>query len=524
MFKLTSGAMRRCVLAVLAIALWVTVPAGYSQSLDLGHQVLRERGLQVMALVYSWTGQYPFDPDRWAESNFTTIDCGQGRIAILIAENYGIDWKLQGNYVEELTPDPNIPPGTDGPYNHRVCYEISHEPDIDDPNVVLDMAARIAAVRQAYPNVPVYCRLKAGPGSMQPYLDSDIQNYVTTAQPDFLVYGDYLFFDGNPPEPHHPNHFPRLEQFRQIALDANIPYGTGLQTWYGNDNLTALTYGYKFLNSFVYDGWDSPWLIPVLFSDSRGTANPTPLFYQLAASNAEVRYLGRALVYLLSTDVRYITGTPGGTLPERTARWQAGASDSYITSIQVINDPSPDDLVVGYFKPMLEQDDGPALSNQIYFMITNCRHGYDLSAAGAAQTVQVNFDFASAPAVDGTAITSLQRLNRQTGLVELISDGGTYDGLTYSKTGPTTYSMTVTLPGGTGDLFKFYTGAFFVNGATCADIADAGGTLAADLNKDCYVNLLDFAVFAESWLLCNDPNDPQCTVDCSDPAYADICK
>jgi len=32
-----------------------------------------------------------------------------------------------------------------------------------------------------------------------------------------------------------------------------------------------------------------------------------------------------------------------------------------------------------------------------------------------------------------------------------------------------------------------------------------------DLNQDCYINLGDFARFAQDWLLCNDPANPECT-------------
>jgi len=32
-----------------------------------------------------------------------------------------------------------------------------------------------------------------------------------------------------------------------------------------------------------------------------------------------------------------------------------------------------------------------------------------------------------------------------------------------------------------------------------------------DLDRDCYVNWSDFSVFASQWLMCTDPNDPQCT-------------
>ena len=36
--------------------------------------------------------------------------------------------------------------------------------------------------------------------------------------------------------------------------------------------------------------------------------------------------------------------------------------------------------------------------------------------------------------------------------------------------------------------------------------------LAGDFNEDCYINLADFALLAEKWLLCNDPEDAECTL------------
>jgi hypothetical protein len=38
-----------------------------------------------------------------------------------------------------------------------------------------------------------------------------------------------------------------------------------------------------------------------------------------------------------------------------------------------------------------------------------------------------------------------------------------------------------------------------------------------DLNKDCYVNFKDLAIFAEAWLECADPLDPACDVFIEDP-------
>ncbi len=40
---------------------------------------------------------------------------------------------------------------------------------------------------------------------------------------------------------------------------------------------------------------------------------------------------------------------------------------------------------------------------------------------------------------------------------------------------------------------------------------DIGEYYPADLNRDCYINLEDFAILAANWLKCNDPQRPECT-------------
>jgi len=76
---------------------------------------------------------------------------------------------------------------------------------------------------------------------------------------------------------------------------------------------------------------------------------------------------------------------------------------------------------------------------QQYFMLTNLNHGENISAASAAVTFSISFD---------STINSILRLNRTNGLQEIIN-------LTNNK-------FTWTLPGGTGDLFKYNTGAFVI--------------------------------------------------------------
>jgi len=45
---------------------------------------------------------------------------------------------------------------------------------------------------------------------------------------------------------------------------------------------------------------------------------------------------------------------------------------------------------------------------------------------------------------------------------------------------------------------------------TCQEVLDLGYGKSADLNSDCYVNWQDFTLFANQWLACIDPGNPNC--------------
>lgn len=51
----------------------------------------------------------------------------------------------------------------------------------------------------------------------------------------------------------------------------------------------------------------------------------------------------------------------------------------------------------------------------------------------------------------------------------------------------------------------------YANPSNCSQVAAAGVTLAADLNKDCEINFADFALIAQNWLKCNNPEDADCS-------------
>lgn len=269
-----------------------------------------------------------------------------------------------------------------------------------------------------------------------------------------------------------------MQRYRVLALGGNdgtgatpIPYGRYVQAFdhYSSqsqinlDHYASWAFGFTLTNAFIYDRAQlDPPMNPVLFAGG-GTgpsnyASPTQQYHYFAEVNQAARTLGQSLVRLLSTDVRFIRGqrrtSGGGTstnaLPSGMTDWSAGA-DPYTTNIVATNigdrnNGRRGDVLVGYFKPLLEEFDGPDHTSEIYLMIVN---GLMDPAVGAdvRQSIRMTFDFGA------SGITQLQRLSRDTGQVELIplvSDGGLL------------YHVDLVLEGGEGDLLKFATGAPFV--------------------------------------------------------------
>jgi hypothetical protein len=156
----------------------------------------------------------------------------------------------------------------------------------------------------------------------------------------------------------------------------------------------------------------------------------------------------------------------------------SAVDEPFITSIQAsytgsIPNVVEGDLLIGHFETAVEELDGPQFENEQYFMLVNLLIDQTLNAT---QQVRIDFDFGA------TGIDSLQRLNRLTGEVDLISlvhDGGSL------------YHLTYTLAGGTGDLFKYNTGALFIVDNGIPDIA-------GDYNRNGIVDAADYVVWRKS--------------------------
>ena len=107
-------------------------------------------------------------------------------------------------------------------------------------------------------------------------------------------------------------------------------------------------------------------------------------------------------------------------MPSSLPRWNATTparpaaslltSVTDITNLGTLNNGLPGDVIVGFFKPLDALFDGPNYSDQVYFMVVNGLNDPNGTAAQTRQRIRLNFN----------GVTSLQRLSRTTGQVEVI--------------------------------------------------------------------------------------------------------
>jgi len=62
----------------------------------------------------------------------------------------------------------------------------------------------------------------------------------------------------------------------------------------------------------------------------------------------------------------------------------------------------------------------------------------------------------------------------------------------------------------TAVFFDSFASAAVMEPNSCREAASFGWSIAADINADCYVDFLDYAMLTSQWHRCNDPKDPDC--------------
>ena len=225
-----------------------------------------------------------------------------------------------------------------------------------------------------------------------------------------------------------------------------------------------LAFGYTRIQYLTYDTIGPPDAPDGIIA--RSTGGPSYL-YQLAQDlNFEIANLGPVLTHIISTSVFH--AGPDNPSP--------GTAEDFTSYGDMIGfNPNGSNWTIGFFEDSRAEE---------YFMVVNNEHHQDATAAECTKSCVITFD---------ASITSLQQIDRLTGDVITVNPAGNY-------------TLSLTLPGGTGELFKYDTGWPFIN-YHCGDY----GYETSDLSRNCLNDLPDMASIAEVWLTCT----------YADPAYCD---
>ena len=275
-----------------------------------------------------------------------------------------------------------------------------------------------------------------------------LYDWVSRVRPDVLSYsaypylGNYAKYPATGVAPENiETHLNTLMRVRKLALNHDIPY----QVWVRSEKyrrgtgdselrlqlFAALTTGHKGIYYFQYEHRNSRAYL-VNYGDLADPTDDTPneLYPIAAAANAEVAKLGESLRFLRSTGVYFIHNGTHSRRPSRIPEYASGVQQKQMTEVRITSAASRfTDGIIGYFEDYYGDE---------YFMLMNLN--FDTND-GAQDTLEFELQF------DPT-VSSLLRLNRHTGQDEVIP--------------LTRQHLRVTLPGGTGDLFKYRTGRSFM--------------------------------------------------------------
>ena len=320
-------------------------------------------------------------------------------------------------------------------YPNGTGWYIMDEPNCDSPDspLLLGMGDVADWLKVQFPDMLAYANLLG----YYPENAYKIDNYVNAVHPDVLMYDYYPCQDGS--EAKVDSHFTRAMNFRAKGLQYNLPYFTYLQSYNADvyrypseselrwEAFSFLAMGYKGFSYYSYSGEVGGTGVGLL----EGPTTKGPMYDFAAEMNPEIMSLGNVLTSSTSTDVRYIRGVIGRSTPSGLTDWSTGAGgDSHITDITVQGYGYERNGLIGFF----EDDNGEEL-----FMLTNLNHDSSQSAADAAATFQITFDG------DINDLLCWDRISNEQTVVTLDN-----------------HVLEVTLPGGTGNLYKYNNGADFI--------------------------------------------------------------
>ena len=308
--------------------------------------------------------------------------------------------------------------------------------------------------------------------------ESQMRHYIQTARPDFITF-DHYAYDNGPDWNAAARLLSNTGYYRTLAMEGwdgtgrePIAFGQHVNAaeidgTYRTESTTAampfttVAIGGKWLNLFTFytqGGYDGGH-----FFDEDG--NPTKLYEFGANTFTQIGNLEQHLLHLRSSGIGVVSGehmVNGVPLknsisaPQYTPAFTENPT-YYIENITAkntgdTNDGLPGDVLIGYFDPIPEEEQFFSCESPKYFMIVN------LLTQGAgnrdwqwamengtseetAQEITVTFELPSASLAD-----NLYKVNRDTGKTEKVE-------LTHVE--GNTYTYTITIGGGQGDLFFF---------------------------------------------------------------------
>jgi hypothetical protein len=424
---------------------------------DFGKQWLRNNPFTIT----SWGSTHDAaDLPLYENANMTSAQSGW----YIAQQNYNIDQHYLGSYAS-LTDVARAQMHIANNLPNLTAWFIKDE---IAPGDIPGIAQIANYVRSIDPDGLIY----AGMGSSNP---AYITQVVQAVKPDALIHGYYPFTGTSGTDVN--GHFSDFVYYRQGAIQNNLPFFTFIQSFDDSGTIenrrlpseselrfevfTKLTGGAQGVAYFVFDASNGGPAVTNALLNRQG--NPSTLYAPAQQMNAELLNLGRSLRYIETTEWRYVPGMTGGSsnpVPQDMIAFAPGASWSpHVVSVNVntanaANKGVLKDGVIGFF----EDDAG-----KTYFMLTNVFHGTGVSSAASSLDFLMQFD---------SSVNSLLRLNRLTGEPERVN--------------LTANLLSLTLPGGTGDLFKYDDGMF-------------AGIQLGDTDLDEDVDLSDLATLASHY-------------------------
>ena len=448
------------------ISIWQLAITANAYELSRGRSIILDRGLQVQALTFLY---YGVDVDRWLNANFSTI-------------NFWDLYDVGASLLEQMPPDTQwsriYPCGNYGDtlsaaemqyVENFVSMQYGDEMFIHfgmTQELLTDMRNKYAQWRSLYPNAIAYTNCHGET------FDSvgDLLYYMQATEPDMIMYDYY-------PSVSFPTHdrnlmYARMQRYRTAGLlgidgtgQKPIPYGQYLnlhrfsetdplpsESYIRLNQFSSWAFGFTYLSGFTYNKVTVDGFSSMLFNGV-GDSSPTPVYNYVAETNRQSRNLGPALTRLVSSGIFMRPGSGKSTSGTGLLPWTsragttAGYNDYLVDLIPTVSgggnpDFSYDDLLIGYFKPLLDDNSDYPFAEGLHFMLVNgAAQG---TAAESAQWYRLVFDLAN------SGCNSLAHLNRNSGDLEL---------LPLTPIGGTQYIYDAYLPGGTGDLFCLWNSA-----------------------------------------------------------------